>query len=1065
MKSRFIIAAIALAAAFPSRAHEAAAAEPSAPAGKVVVSDSVRDYKLDYWASADTMFAHSVLGDVFKSIDYSVEHAPYCENGQFDSSKTEVICSAFRTPAILEEYDFPVQPLGTMHFALYTSPERASKMLSEKITEWPRLKVAYSPVAQGRTTDREDFFIHASLTPEYVEYHTSEEAVDALKRGDVDALFLYTPRGKRPGGIVEIVPIGDRNVYFAVRKDHPELLKKLSSAFRDYYIDHIDRIDKFRSDLLGIPTPTNRVRMAAYQRGDLFEVSPDGERSGVIAEWMKALSVYGRKEIDYVYGEYDESVDAVKSGRLDCIGGIGFAPIHREGLLFPHTPIGMLRVYLWAHPNGKYKSGDPMSWRGMKVGILSGTYSAARVKQQLESHDVDIVCREFHSDREMTDAYFAGELDACVDVEKPELAKELALHVYASHPMYICVSPKRPDLFGELEDALDDICDDLPRYMRMISDRRYGVKTGAATYSLKESDWLKKRIISREPVDIDLSPWPLELRDRNGALQGFPLKLLSELTKRSGLIFNVLPQSDLQTAEAKFLRGESNLWIPYPEMPKYAVSGAISIFSLSVPENFAEMVGAKELHSEYTLYAGPNAPEELLGVLRKTLASIDGNELQELFLDAVAENNTVHRVFGLTEEELERMLAVSGIALLSVILVYGFVMIILLKRHAKRAEISAQLAEDHAQAKTRFLAMMSHELRTPLNAVIGFAEFLGKPDVAESERKGYVDGILLSSNALLDLINDILDLSKLEAGAMDMRQGSCDMNLLLKDLPTIFGYNARKHGVALRVETAGGKPLPVVELSSQGMRQILINLVGNAAKFTDKGEISVFASWAGDTNTLHLEVSDTGCGISSERLEHIFNPFVQDVQTRMNSRAGMEMKGTGLGLSIVKRMVDSAKGEIQIESEIGKGTRLVIDIPGLKVLEDHENGSAAAAREVLKLAIPERVLVVDDMPMNRKILGIHLSNLGVKDIRHAENGKAALAVMDEWIPDLVLTDMWMPEMDGAKLAEEMHRDRRLAKVPVVAVTADVDAGSTYDMSLFAKVLSKPVTSDKLKTLF
>ena len=124
-----------------------------------------------------------------------------------------------------------------------------------------------------------------------------------------------------------------------------------------------------------------------------------------------------------------------------------------------------------------------------------------------------------------------------------------------------------------------------------------------------------------------------------------------------------------------------------------------------------------------------------------------------------------------------------------------------------------------------------------------------------------------------------------------------------------------------------------------------------------------------------------------------------------------------------------------------------------------------AAEQTIQLVLPERVLIVDDMVMNRKILGIHLANMDIKDIRYAENGEVALEVMKEWVPDLVLTDMWMPKMDGTQLAEAMRKDRRLAELPVVAVTADVDVGSSYDMSLFAKIISKPVTGDKLRALF
>ena len=204
--------------------------------------------------------------------------------------------------------------------------------------------------------------------------------------------------------------------------------------------------------------------------------------------------------------------------------------------------------------------------------------------------------------------------------------------------------------------------------------------------------------------------------------------------------------------------------------------------------------------------------------------------------------------------------------------------------------------------------------------------------------------------------------------------------------------------------------------------------------------------------------------MSEDKLSKLFDPFVQDIASRMKAGAG-EVKGTGLGLPIVKRMVDAAKGTISAESELGKGTKFIIDIPNLRVLDNLPAAPRAAEKALRMAKAPDRVLVVDDMAMNRKILGIHLGNMGVKDVRFAENGRKALEVLGQWKPDVVLTDMWMPEMDGTQLAEAMHRDRALAEIPVVAVTADVDVGSTYDMSLFAKIIAKPVTGDKLKILF
>ena len=1035
---------------------------PSASAESVKVADCVRNAQLDYWAASDVRFCRTVMFNVFTNIGITVENVAFDDKGMVSTTNAEVICSAFRTPELLKDYNFPLQPLGRMHYALYATPDRSMNMMSVKITDWPHMKVGYSPVSQGQNSDREDYFRHAKLQPQYVEYPTSAGAVKALHDGEIDLLFLYTPFSGRPEGLVEIVPIGARNVYFAVRKEKPELLARLSKAYRDFYIDEIARIDAMREEMLGMPRPARRVRIAAYERGDLFKVSPDGVRTGVFENWINTLCGHTRWTPDYIYGGYDESLEDVKNGRLDIIGGIGFTSSRREKFLYPHTPIGMLRVYLWSRPGSKYKPGDPSTWNGMKVGMLNGAVSSVRAKRQFNEASLGVSCREYHSDRAMLSAYFKGEVDACIDVEMPDLANETALHLYASHPMYICTSLKRKDLFSELETALDMVCDDFPKYMRMISEHHYGVRNEMAALTLKEADWLHERIKEKKPVLIDFSPWPFPIYDGNGKMTGMVDALLSEIAHTTGLDLKAAPQTGIQTAEAKFMRGETDFWVPFPEKVPEATYGATSVFSLPIPQTVAKQYGAKEEYQELEMFARPGVAPELVSILRKAVNGIDSSYLQEVIMSAAVERKVVHRVFGLTREELTAAIVVTALVIMMAVAGYGIVMMVLLKREAARANRAAATAEDHAQAKTRFLAMMSHELRTPLNAVIGFAEFLSREGLDETRRKEYTDGILLSANALLELINDILDLSKLEAGAMKMRSGACDMRQLLNELPAIFGYRIRRHGVKLVMQTPPDGTMPILALSQQGMRQILINLVGNAAKFTDSGAITVSAGWDAATNSLHLEIRDTGRGISDEKMAKLFDPFVQDIAMRMKSSAG-EMKGTGLGLPIVKRMVEAANGTVSVTSALGKGTTFVIDIPNLEVVEIKSH-APRSAEETIKATLPERVLVVDDMKMNRKILGIHLTNLAIKDVRYAEDGEQALGVMQEWKPDLVLTDMWMPKMDGTQLAEAMRKDRTLAEIPVVAVTADVDVGSTYDMSLFAKIIAKPVTVDKLRAL-
>ena len=255
---------------FPALAVFAFAAAPRAAAEAVPVVDCVRDAALDYWAAQDNSFCRAVMDALFEETGIEPERMPFGPDHLMVSTNAVVICSVFRNPDILEHYDFPVQPLGRMHFALYTTPDRALSMKSMKITEWPRMRVGYSPVSQGQNQDRQSYFQHARLSPEYVEIPTSVGAVDALRNGDIDALFLYTPFGRRPEGLTEIVPIGDRNVYFAVRKDRPDLLQRLSHAYRDCYIDHVAKFDEWREKFLGIPRPAKRVRVAAYSRGEFF---------------------------------------------------------------------------------------------------------------------------------------------------------------------------------------------------------------------------------------------------------------------------------------------------------------------------------------------------------------------------------------------------------------------------------------------------------------------------------------------------------------------------------------------------------------------------------------------------------------------------------------------------------------------------------------------------------------------------------------------------------------------------------------------------------------------------
>ena len=381
--------------------------------------------------------------------------------------------------------------------------------------------------------------------------------------------------------------------------------------------------------------------------------------------------------------------------------------------------------------------------------------------------------------------------------------------------------------------------------------------------------------------------------------------------------------------------------------------------------------------------------------------------------------------------------------------------------HQRQLVASARAANQAARAKTMFLATMSHEIRTPLNAVIGYSEFLNRPGVTPDEIREYTTGISHSANALLALINDILDLSKLEAGKVDMN-GRCDLVKLFDELASLFHYRAVTKDV--RIAHSIRPDFPLLKLSEEHVRQILLNLVGNAVKFTDAGLVEWTAEAHEDgegTVSVNIDVHDTGIGISKDKIKTIFDPFVQDGATR----GGKVYNGTGLGLPIVKRLLEACNGTIEMHSEPGEGTRVHIHVARVPVLPKDDLPApdpASGGTAVLKLPAGFRAVIVDDVPINLKILDLHVKDIGVDDIARAGSAEEALKAIAEKKPDVVLTDMWMPGMSGADLAVEIRKNKALDDVPLIAVTADNDVGATFDASLFAEILTKPVTAAKLK---
>ena len=379
------------------------------------------------------------------------------------------------------------------------------------------------------------------------------------------------------------------------------------------------------------------------------------------------------------------------------------------------------------------------------------------------------------------------------------------------------------------------------------------------------------------------------------------------------------------------------------------------------------------------------------------------------------------------------------------------------ERESNRKQLASAVraASRAARAKTLFLSAMSHDIRTPLSAIVGFSEFLADPAVTQEEIKEYTAGISQSADALLSVVGDVLDLSRLGSGKIDM-SGTCDLVGVFAEIARVFGYRARSKAVA--IESRIDPAFPALQISEDHMRQMLVNVVGNAFKFTESGKVELSAEARPDgdgTVALHIAVKDTGCGIPPERLAHLFDPPADD-----GAADGSGLVGPGLGLSVVKRLLDSCGGAIDIDSAVGRGTGVYIRI-GRLALADRPDEPAA------KIAMPTvpddfGVLVVDDVGVNLKVLALRVKKAGVSDIRTASSGEEALKLFAERRPRLVLTDLWMPGMDGVALAAAIRKEG--GSMPIIAITADSDAKASFDMSEFDGIITKPVSHDKLRAV-
>lgn len=862
------------------------------------------------------------------------------------------------------------------------------------------------------------------------------------------------------------------------------------------------------------------------------EGTPGERLSGWGYEYLQTLSYYTKGwRYEYVSGTFTELMDMLEAGEIDLMPNISYSAEREQKLLFSSNPEGTERYYIYAKPDrDDLAKGDPQALQGLTIGCNSGVMQTIVGQQWLADEGVTYTYKEIDTGSALFEALTDGEVDAVIMNDTISSPDASPMFYVGSSDYYFAVPKSRPDLMDDINAAMTSISRVNPRYNDEVKSSYSAQNSGSSSLTGPEASWLKANG-NAITLGYLVNQLPYCTQNDDGEMEGSLASLATTLHDKFGITVKTVAFSNNEKMVEALSDGTIDAALPFfrdywlAEQKGVTQSnsmGTVSLTAIHVSNDLDSdlkdiactenaIINRFELESlvpDATVTEYPNK-EEALNALRVGKAhcivvpstrletirdtyDIEDFETQELTNTAelscmisrgkpellrIINKGIINAgeslfassysptSYSAQESDTFQFVYRNRTAIATVIICMLLTGIVVLVWSLQRAREARQKAD---AAKTAFLTRMSHDIRTPLNGILGLIEIEelreGDMQVArESRAKARV-----AANHLLSLINDILEMGRIEECKVTLEHESFNLKELCDNALVLCKLRASDRGITM-LDTS--EPYAVDQYmigSPTHIRQILVNLLDNSIKYNKHGDTVTFSSTIKPVDDEHavfcFSVSDTGIGMTPEFLTHIYEPFAQE-----GDDARSKFQGTGIGMSIVKSLIDMMGGTIEISSEVGAGSTFNVQIP--LDIDKNPQAKERASKQAYSCSLAGmNVLLAEDNELNAEIAQALLESEGIVVTRAADGNKA----VDLYVSrpagsfDAILMDIMMPGMDGyeATRAIRLSEKADAADIPIIALTANAfneDAKAAHDAGMNAH-LPKPLDFNKLKNI-